>query len=255
MIGIVSFIVIITISLVITKIATIALVTTGLSEETAKFQARSALSGVGYTTDESEKIVSHPIRRRIVMFLMLIGNAGIVTSVTTLILAFLSKDGSEILPRLLVLAASLLVIWRISNSRWFNRWSTRGIEYFLKKYTDLAIRDYLSLLRLSGEYQVVELFVEQDDWLSNKNLKELKLWAEGVLVLSIERDGEFWGVPSRDIVIQGGDRLVLYGRETAIKNLDNRKAGHQGDQEHFRNRRLQDKLSDLQLDEASGEDG
>jgi len=38
-------------SLLITRIATIALSVTGLSRETARFQARSAFTGVGFTTD------------------------------------------------------------------------------------------------------------------------------------------------------------------------------------------------------------
>jgi len=37
-----------------------------LSVEAAHFQARSALTGVGFTTSESELIVGHPARRRIV---------------------------------------------------------------------------------------------------------------------------------------------------------------------------------------------
>lgn len=44
----------------ITRIATIALTHTGLSRQTARFQARSAFTVVGYTTSESEKLVNHP---------------------------------------------------------------------------------------------------------------------------------------------------------------------------------------------------
>ena len=248
MLGVISFIVIISISLLITRIATIALVATGLSEEAARFQARSAFSGVGYTTSESEKIVNHPIRRKILMFLMLIGNAGIVTSVTTLILAFVSKENIALLPRLIVLTFGLLIIWYISTTRWFNKYSSKIIDKLLRKYTDLDVRDYSSLLHLSGEYQVVELLVEHEDWLAGKTLKELKLLSEGILVLSIERGKEFWGVPAIDITILPNDLLILYGRASSLKALDNRKAGELGDKEHYQSKRVQDKLTDQQLD-------
>lgn len=71
-------IVIITLSILVTRVATVALTLTltGLSRESAKFQARSAFSGAGFTTTESEDVVNHPIRRRVIMSLMLIGNAG-----------------------------------------------------------------------------------------------------------------------------------------------------------------------------------
>jgi len=61
------------ISLLITRVATVAFVLTGMSQEAARFQARSALTGTGFTTTESESVVGHPVRRRIVMALMLLG--------------------------------------------------------------------------------------------------------------------------------------------------------------------------------------
>src|SRR6056297_2959688 len=96
MIGILSFFVILVVSILVTKIATIALAHTGMSHETAKFQARSAFSGVGFTTTESERMVTHPIRRRILMMLMLLGNAGIVTAGTSLLLAFVDPESGAI---------------------------------------------------------------------------------------------------------------------------------------------------------------
>ncbi|TWT47604.1 hypothetical protein [Botrimarina hoheduenensis] len=74
MIGVLSLLVALTLSLLITRVAAMALMFTGLSREAAKFQARSAFTGVGYTTQESERTVNHPVRRRIIMALMLMGN-------------------------------------------------------------------------------------------------------------------------------------------------------------------------------------
>ncbi|MFD2433533.1 hypothetical protein ACFSO9_08245 [Mesonia maritima] len=54
MIAAISLFVIITISALITKVAAIALMHTGLSTEAAKFQARSVYTGTGFTTQESE---------------------------------------------------------------------------------------------------------------------------------------------------------------------------------------------------------
>ena len=55
-----SLLVVIVISLMVTRMATIALTATGLSRESARFQARSAFSGAGFTTSESEAVVRHP---------------------------------------------------------------------------------------------------------------------------------------------------------------------------------------------------
>lgn len=80
--------VVLSVSILITRIATIALTHTGLSRETARFQARSAFTGAGFTTDEAESAVNHPVRRRMLMLLMLLGNAGIVTAISSMMLTF-----------------------------------------------------------------------------------------------------------------------------------------------------------------------
>lgn len=52
MFAIASLLVVLVLSLLVTRIATVALTHTGLSREVARFQARSAFSGVGFTTSE-----------------------------------------------------------------------------------------------------------------------------------------------------------------------------------------------------------
>ena len=86
MTALISVLVAITLSLLITRIATEALTLTGLSRTSASFQARSAFTGSGFTTSESEAVVQHPVRRRIIMWLMFLGNAGIITVISSLVL-------------------------------------------------------------------------------------------------------------------------------------------------------------------------
>lgn len=56
MISIGTLLVVLNSSILITRVATVALTHTGLSRESAKFQACSAFTGVGFTTSESEKV-------------------------------------------------------------------------------------------------------------------------------------------------------------------------------------------------------
>jgi hypothetical protein len=65
--ALISVFVAISLSLLVTRIATEALALTGLSRTSASFQARSAFTGSGFTTQESEAVVQHPVRRRIVV--------------------------------------------------------------------------------------------------------------------------------------------------------------------------------------------
>lgn len=107
MLAILSLLVVVVLSILVTRVATIALTHTGLSREAARSQARSAFTGAGFTTSESERVLSHPVRRRIVMLLMLLGNAGFVTAVSTLILTFVSPGGGALGVKVVALVAGV----------------------------------------------------------------------------------------------------------------------------------------------------
>lgn len=180
MIAIISLILIVMISVLVTRVATIALTHTGLSKEAARFQARSAFAGAGFTTNESEKVVNHPVRRRIVMALMLLGNAGIVAVVTSLILTFVHQGNSSSLPvKIIVLAVGLSALWSLSMSPWIDRQLSSATDWALKRYTRLDVKDYASLMHLIGEYRLAELRVERGDWITGKTLAEAKMREEG----------------------------------------------------------------------------
>jgi len=236
MIAIVSLFVILVLSLVATRVATVALSLTGLSHELARFQARSAFTGCGYTTAESEQIVNHPVRRRIIMVLMLLGNAGIVTAVSSLVLAFVrTARQTDLWLRLAVVTVGVAALWALASSSWLTRWTERVIRWALRKWTSLEVRDYASLLRLSDDFAVSEISVEPEDWVVGKTLAELDLHAEGITVLGIQRDGGgYVAVPTGKSVIRAGDLLIVYGRADAIRNLDERRKGSSGDMDHRR---------------------
>lgn len=83
-----TLLLVVMISLLITRLATVILTATGMSRETARFQARSAFSGTGFTTKEAEDVLNHPVRRKVIAGLMLLGNAGIVAAASSTILGF-----------------------------------------------------------------------------------------------------------------------------------------------------------------------
>ena len=234
MAALISVFIAITLSLLITRIATEALTLTGLSRATASFQARSAFTGAGFTTAESEAVVKHPVRRRIIMWLIFLGNAGIVTVISSLVLTFVSTNSIQNgLSRLLYLFLGLAILWLFATNKAFNRLLTRLVRKALRRWTDLDLRDYARLLHLRGEYQVSEIEVEDDSWLANKKLKELRLRDEGIAVLGIQRnDGSYVGAPHGDTCVCPGDTLILYGRKTALMELDIRREGIAGEEAH-----------------------
>lgn len=234
MISILTLLVVLTLSILVTRIATVALTFTGLSRQSAKFQARSAFTGVGFTTSESEKSVNHPIRRRILMLLMLLGNAGVITAVSSLVISFVNtKESDSMVLNVVLLVTGIVALWSLANSKLVDHHLSSLISKVLKSYTRLNVQDYANLLHLAGEYQIVELHVGHSDWIANKALASLQLRKEGVVVLGINREnGDFLGVPDGETEIRPGDVLITYGRVQNMSEIDERKIGTRGNQKH-----------------------
>ncbi len=232
--AILTLMIVLTLSLVVTRAATIALTATGMSREAARFQARSAFSGAGFTTTESESVVRHPVRRRIIMWLMLAGSAGVVAVIASVVLAATEMgDDANGLARVAVVCLSIFLIWRASRTRWVDERITHLATVALRRWTDLEVHDYAALLHVGGEYIVTELTVERGGWLAGRDLASLSLRDEGIVLLGIERvDGNYFGVPRGDTHIDAGDVVVLYGRVESIAGLDQRQSGRSGDAAH-----------------------
>ena len=253
MIAIISLAIIAVISLIVVKVGTVSLVMTGLSHDIARFQAQSAFSGVGFTTQESELVVKHPVRRRIIRTLILLGNIGLSSAVASLIISFVGVEGtSQGLERLALILVILLTLFLVSRSKLIDRYLEKVIKQALVKWTSLSLYDYEHLLAIESGYSISNLLVEEGDWLEGKTLKDLRLNEEGILVLGIRRGSRYVGAPLADIKIQPGDVLTCYGKERSLKKLLKRKGGLDGDREHleaieeFRKESRKEKLKDAE---------
>ena len=235
MIAIASLLLIVALSLLVTRVATVLLTASGMSRQAARFQARSAFTGAGFTTSESERVVNHPLRRKIIGWLMLLGNIGVVGAASTTILGFRGGAVGGEGWRLLMLVVGLLVLVFVSRSRWVDRRLTAAVGRVLRRHTDLTGRDLDSLLSLSGDYTVQELAVNPGDWLAERTLAELGLRDEGLVVLGVVRsDGSYLGAPDGRTTVRPGDNVVLYGRTPRVRELDRRARGSEGDRAHAR---------------------
>ncbi|MGB7343338.1 MAG: TrkA C-terminal domain-containing protein [Pirellulaceae bacterium] len=235
MIAVISLLVTLSMSLLVTRIGSVALTLTGMAREVARFQARSAYSGCGYTTREAEQSLAHPVRRQIVMTLMLLGHLGVATVAGTVVVSVMatSQGGQNWSQAIALLFGGLFMLFLISQSKWVEDRMNTVIQWALKRWTKLDTRDYVSLLQLTTDFAVTELSVSPNDWLAKKTLIELRLPAEGVLVLGIRRrEGDYLGAPHASTEIRAFDTVVLYGPIGRIKELDERRAGRTGDKAH-----------------------
>jgi hypothetical protein len=220
MIAAASVLFILAVSLLITRIATVALQLTGVSKANARFQARSAFTGVGYTTSEAEDVVSHPVRRRIVMLLMLLGNVGLVSLMSTVVVSFLAADESRLWSRAGLLAGGLLLLSFVATSKWIDRRLSSVISWALSRWTDLDTRDYANLLHLADGYGVTEVMVQRGGLLDSISVVDAGLQKMRLQVLGVQRaDGSYEGAPSADSILKPGDLVFFYGRNREVSEF------------------------------------
>jgi hypothetical protein len=224
MYALISLIIIIALSMLVVRVGTVALTMTGLSREVASMQSLSAFSGAGFTTEEAEQAIAYPARRSVVKNLMRLGNVGLVTSMSSLVLSF--TEPTARLEQLVVLIAAAAVLVALSRSTWFDRLLTPVIKRILGRSASFELRDYTRLLNLHRDYHVADLDVDEGSWLANETLGDLQLRSdEGVVVLGIRReDGTYIGAPAAEDEITPGDTLVAYGQAERLQELAGRSA-------------------------------
>lgn len=221
MVAVVTLVVIAMVSLLAVRTGATALMMTGLSWDAASFQSYSAFFGVGFTTREAEMVVNHPIRRRIIRDLILVGNIGVTSAAATLV-ATMIQNSKGLQPvytviGLLVGVGLLIYLTRVS-------WVQRIIDYFIQRTLKQAglvrILDYELLLRIQHGYVVSEIDIIATSPIVNQSLRQSRPWDHGVVILAVKTDGRpSVGIPNADTVIKAGDVITVYGEEHNIHKL------------------------------------
>ncbi len=220
-----SIFVLLSFSVFVVRVAAVALRLTGLTETSARFQALSAFTGTGFTTNEAETIVNYPVRRKIAGLLMIIGNMGFVTVFATVVVSLINTDGevAAIATQVAWLLGGLLLLWFLMLNARADRILCALISKLLRSTTYLGQRRYERIVQLGDGYSVCEHPVRRS-WLADQITLELShLDQLGLQVLAVRnQDGTlsaegFTGVSGLTV----SDRLVLYGRDSGHDVLEN----------------------------------
>ena len=209
----------VTVSTVIVRIAAFMLELTGMPWDHAKFQALSAFSNSGYTTREAEEVMQHPMRRRIVSTLIVLGNAGIVTAIGTFAGSVMEDDLTQNLLNVGYIAAGVLVLFSITRWKGLMERARRLVQRWLSKRYDFSPPRVEELLRLDQGYGLTRVELSDSSPVVGKALMELDLKSWKVQVLAIERGRDFSPIPRGRDRLLSGDALIVYGVDDAIHKV------------------------------------
>ena len=207
---------------VITEVFTVLFRFTGIPEEKARFQVISLLTGCGFTTRESEMIISSRTRRRLSRITMLFGYVFNITIVSAFINVFLSLKVRQIehaavgilIP--LVPAAIIFIFMRIP---FFHSWG----DHFLQKLIDRMVgrtdsfNPVMLLDHIGGDSIALVTLNHIPEAFQNVPLSKTGLKADtGILVMLIEHPGTKASPAGADTVFAPGDKLTVFGNYASI---------------------------------------
>ncbi len=207
------------VSFLIIRAAAIALMMTGMDEKRAGFQALSAFSGTGFTTKEAELVINYPLRRRIITWLMILGNVGIVTVIVTTTTSLVTSKGFTLPINVVILLLGIYVIYRVATRKGFiKRWENYIKGRLIKSH---AFEEGIAedLLHLIEGYGLVRVTIKEDHPFIGCSLLECKLTKKGLLVLGIERGKSWIPIPKAREKMNKGDNIIVYGPLKVLRSL------------------------------------
>lgn len=214
-----TFLVIIA-SLLVVWAGGIALTMTGMDEKKARFQALSAFTRTGFTTKEAELVTRNPRRRTIVTWLMILGNAGIITVIVTATSSLAStSSGPGMAISIAVLIAIIVLIYLVARHTPLVKIWGRFVEKRLinSDFFEEGVSE--DLLHLSEGYGMVKIFVTEGSPLIGRTLFEANTPENDFWVVGIERGKDWISLPRSREKIEEKDRLIVYGNIDQLKSI------------------------------------
>lgn len=207
------------VSFLVVRAAAIALMMTGLERKRAIFQALSSFTGTGFTTKEAELVINHPVRRKIVSWLMILGHAGFVTVIVAATTSLVTSKGYTLPIDFILLFAGIFIIYKVVSHKSFVKRFEQYIENKLIKTEAFEEGTVEDLLHLFEGYGLVRAIIKEDSPVVDTSVSDCKSCAEKIVVLGIEREREWFPIPKSDETLKQGDRVVVYGKLSELKNI------------------------------------
>ena len=201
---------------IITEVFTVLFRLIGLPEEKARFQVVSLLTGTGYTTRESELMLSSRARRRLARITMLFGYVFNITIVSAFVNIFVAVGetqlGHFVLSMLIPIfaVAAVLLLMRYHRVR---LWLDRIIERVADRYSSDPSTNGVTVVDQMGNKIVARVtlhVVPEPLW--DKPLAETDIRSvHDLIILMIERENGAHEAPTAKTLFQPGDRATVFG--------------------------------------------
>ncbi|MDF2613974.1 MAG: conserved rane protein of unknown function [Clostridia bacterium] len=206
----------IVIYIIFIEIFTVVFMLTGMSHTRARFQVISLLTSCGFTTAESEIVVSSRTRRKIAITIMIFGNlfnVSVVSLLVNTIMSFSKRHSFSVLQATSYLIVFVVFIAIIKRVPWVRVTFDKVVKRIATKVMFNKNSNPLLILDNFHGFVIVEVkVIEVPKKFNNKTLLESRISKDyGIRILAIKRDDRTIGDISMDEMIIKNDRMIVYG--------------------------------------------
>ena len=210
---------VIIISFLVIRAGTIALMMTGMDRKKASFQALSAFTRAGFTTREAEAVVNNPQRRRIITWLIILGNAGLVAVIVSATSSIVSSEGYQVPITIFAIIVGTYLIYKlISRAGFTRRWEGFIERRFIKSH---AFEESVTedLLHFIEGYGLVRAIITENSPFVGSALSDVRALDRDMVILGIERGKDWIPHPKAKVTIENDDKIIVYGHTNVLRGI------------------------------------
>ena len=195
---------------------------TGLTDEKARFQVISIITGTGFTTKESELITQHKIRRKFAQNIMIVGYIGwgtIISFTATIINDIITRTFSAI-DVAVILIISTIIIYILKHQKVILFLDNIIEKIILSgRSMDFQKKEVYKLLNRKHGYGIYCILIDKASFLVGKSIKNSSIKNYEIQVLSIDKGDEYIAFPDPDYIFEDGDNIIVYGKVDSIMRI------------------------------------
>lgn len=221
---IILFTFVIILFMIISEIFTVLFRLTGLSEDKARFQTISLLTNCGFSTKESEIIMSVSSRRRLARVAMILGyifSACLISAIVTLIFNLSQTQQDQFWLPLLICVGAIVLVALIFKIKFIKKGFDNIIFKLGHKLSHKKNQNLIKIIDNYGPNSIAEitLSIVPEEFVE-KTVEQIKIKQKyGILILAITRGTKTISNVQKEDIFQPNDIITVYGNISNIKDV------------------------------------
>ncbi|EMA6342062.1 TrkA C-terminal domain-containing protein [Bacillus cytotoxicus] len=187
---------------------------TGVKKTISRFQVLSMMTGTGFTTEESELILGHPVRRKLSMFLIVFGIfsfAVIITSLSTILTKYV------VTVQTFYIAGIILILYVLLQIPVIQRHLKKKLQHETKQSIEIKDLPIHQVFLREPTDHLMKWEIDEHSIYRNQTITSIFHPQEDIHVLFVKRGDRNIRSCLGELILQEGDELLLYGEKHILE--------------------------------------